>query len=82
MGKVFISCKEATILVSKKEEGKLSFRKRMALFMHFIICNMCRLFAKQNKTIIKNIDGLEKNISATLSDNDKEEIIKKLESVS
>ena len=81
MAKVFITCKEATTFISQKEEGKLPFLQRIELWIHLAICSVCKLFVKQNKTIIKNIHGLEENIDASLSEKEKQVIIDKLEAV-
>jgi hypothetical protein len=82
MGKVFITCKEATNFISQKEEGKLPLKKRIDLWIHLAICSMCKLFAKQNKTIINNINGLEENLDASLSDHEKQAMIDRLETAS
>jgi hypothetical protein len=42
-----ISCKEATYLVSLKEEGKLSFSKYLKLELHLAICILCKRFEIQ-----------------------------------
>jgi hypothetical protein len=46
-----LSCKEATFLMAKKEEGKLTFFERMKLSFHTSMCRFCRLFEKQTKQI-------------------------------
>lgn len=50
-----ISCKKATELVSKKEEGKISLRERFQLMQHMSACYLCKFFAIQNKQILKSI---------------------------
>lgn len=46
--KIFmISCKEATYLVSLKEEGKLSLSKYLKLELHLAICILCKRFEMQ-----------------------------------
>lgn len=52
------TCKEATYLISKKEEGKLTFIQNVKLRMHISMCKFCKLFEKQNKYIIDNIRKL------------------------
>lgn len=37
-----LSCKEVTRLVSQGEDRKLAFGERVALRLHFAICNGCR----------------------------------------
>jgi hypothetical protein len=75
-----ISCKEATNYISRKEEGKLSIRQRWQLWQHLIVCTFCRLFYQQNKTIVKNIPHLEEHSHTSLTSQQKESLIKALES--
>lgn len=42
-----ISCKEATYLVSLKEEGNLSLSKYLKLELHLAICILCKRFEMQ-----------------------------------
>lgn len=46
-----ISCKEATLLVQKKEERKLSFGETVKLRIHNMLCGICSLFEKQSNYI-------------------------------
>lgn len=46
-----ISCKEATYLISKKEEGKLTLAERLKLSIHLMLCSICRAFEKQSEFI-------------------------------
>ncbi len=48
-----INCKEATYLLAIQEENKLSFGKRIKLWMHTSMCKFCNLFKKQTKEIAK-----------------------------
>lgn len=45
------SCKKATYLVSKKEEGKLTWLESLRLRSHLSICSLCRRFEKQSAFI-------------------------------
>ncbi|OGV11033.1 MAG: hypothetical protein A2237_01360 [Stygiobacter sp. RIFOXYA2_FULL_38_8] len=74
--KMMITCSDATMYVSKREEGKLSFQDRFKLFLHLAICKFCRLFAIQNKMIIKEIKHIHSE--ATLTDLEKEQIQAKI----
>ena len=71
-----INCKEATFLMAKKEEGKLSLVGRMKLSMHTSMCSLCKKFEKQSVKIATE----SKYISAEqlLSRNAKEKIEQKL----
>jgi hypothetical protein len=59
--KFMISCKEATMIVVKKAEIKVTFSERLKLFFHLIICQYCRLFEKQNKIIDKIVSSWKTN---------------------
>jgi predicted anti-sigma-YlaC factor YlaD len=48
-----ISCKKATYLISKNEEGKLSWLDRIRLRGHLTICSLCRKFEEQTKLIAR-----------------------------
>lgn len=50
---LMISCKEATFLVSKQEEGKLTISKRIKLKLHLAGCKICKLFAEQSSFIAR-----------------------------
>lgn len=43
-----LSCKEASVLIIKKEEGKLAMGDRLRLFFHLMACDICKLFNKQS----------------------------------
>ncbi len=39
-----LNCKDMTKLISDSLEGKLSVRQRMELWLHIMMCGMCRRF--------------------------------------
>lgn len=61
MGLFSISCKKATYLCSKKEEGKLSWIEKILLRFHMTICSLCRLFEQQSKIIAHQAKHAECN---------------------
>ena len=67
------------LLLDKKEEGALSLMNRIKLYYHLAICSVCKLFARHNEAIIKNIRGLEIHSSTSLSENEKQQMIANLE---
>lgn len=71
---IYLSCKKATFLISKKEEGKLTPVEKLQLKMHLGICDFCTRFEKQTKFFSKNSIHLHDHTHATLSDQKKEEI--------
>lgn len=50
---LMINCKEATFLMAKKEEGKLSFIEGIKLSFHTSMCSLCRKFERQTIRIGK-----------------------------
>jgi len=61
-----LSCKEATRLLSQREDRKLAFGERVALRVHLAICNGCRNVNAQFKFLrlaVRTLssDGNEEN---------------------
>ena len=82
MKKLFnITCKNATYLISKKEDGKLGLLDRLKLHLHLGICNACKLFEKQSWFIKLNAQNSHEHITASLSTEAKEKIELALKSV-
>ncbi len=48
---LMINCKEATFLMSKKEEGKLSLIEKFKLSIHTRMCTICKKFEQQTAAI-------------------------------
>ncbi len=53
MTPLIFSCEKATLLISKREEGKLTFNEKVRLRFHLVLCIMCRSFEKQTATLSK-----------------------------
>lgn len=49
--KIHISCYEATFLMEKGREHKLTVREWVGLRVHLLYCGFCKLFFKQTKAI-------------------------------
>ncbi len=45
------NCKQATLLVLKKKEQRLSIAERASLFIHLLFCDPCKRFVKQSDFI-------------------------------
>lgn len=75
-----ITCKQASYLTSRKEEGKLSFKEKMKLGMHLGMCRICKLFSSQNQYIATHARNIEENTTQDikLSQDEKEYIERKL----
>ena len=74
MGLFSISCKKATYLTSKKEEGKLKWVEKIQLSSHLAICSICRLFEQQTQQITHEVKHIHSN--DTLSDESKKKMEK------
>jgi len=46
-----LKCKEASHLVSQTMETKLSFRQRLGLRLHLMLCDACTQFSLQLETL-------------------------------
>ena len=49
-----MSCREATRLLSERQERRLSLRERLALGFHLLICHLCRKFGRN----VEQLHGL------------------------
>ncbi len=61
-GKIMISCHDATFLISKKQEGKLSVSEQMKLSLHLMYCKNCNRLAKQTKQITESIKKMNRKM--------------------
>ncbi|OIR01352.1 hypothetical protein GALL_166400 [mine drainage metagenome] len=73
---LMLNCKEATFLVSKKEEGKLAFFEKMKLQVHLHFCKFCKMFEQQTNFIGHNAGQSHLHDHSTLSDATKEKIFR------
>jgi hypothetical protein len=55
---MILSCKEVTRLVSQGMDRKLPFGRRVALRVHFAICDGCTNFSKQLGMIRESVSKL------------------------
>ncbi len=69
-----ISCKEATFLLSKKEEKKLGFLNRLKLQAHLAICSVCRLFALQTEFMAKQAPHIHADLTLSQETKDKMQV--------
>jgi len=61
-GKIMISCYDATYLISKKQEEKLTLAEQMKLSLHLMYCKYCKRFAKQTKQITNSIKEMNRKM--------------------
>jgi hypothetical protein len=71
---IMITCKRASFLVTKKEEGKIGIMEQIQLQMHLSICSLCRLFEKQSWLIGSNAKNMHIHKEEHLSDSRKQAI--------
>ena len=50
-----IPCREATFLMSKREEDAITLRERIGLYVHLLVCEYCRRFFRQTRLISHEI---------------------------
>lgn len=51
--KFFITCDEATTICDKSQYGEASFYEKIQLNYHLLVCKICALYTKQNRTMSK-----------------------------
>ena len=62
LSKIFISCKQATRLMSDAMERDLTWRERVALKCHIIVCGMCLHWGTQVESVQELMHDYEKVI--------------------
>jgi hypothetical protein len=80
--RIIYNCKQATLLIEKKELGKLSFREAIELRIHLHGCSFCRLYKKQSHVINKMVQELFKSSmqdSVKLDDTFKQNLRERIE---
>lgn len=51
MNKITYNCRKATLLIEKRQLGKISLVETMELKIHLAGCSVCRVFEKQSGII-------------------------------
>lgn len=75
MGKMKITCEEATVICTKSQYGKISLVNAVKLNLHFVYCKICRVFTKQNSQLTKMCSLVkEKQDKIVLSDEEKTQL--------
>lgn len=54
---LFLSCLKASELIEKKFHFKLSFKERLQLKLHKMMCSACTLYEKQSTLLEKGIEN-------------------------
>ena len=63
-----LSCREATRLVSERQERPLSVRERMALQMHLAMCAGCKNFSLQIPFLSKAMKAYSGRLDSVLDE--------------
>lgn len=71
---IWLSCEKATFLITKKEEGKLTFKESLQLKLHLGICDFCKRFNQQTKFFTGRSKQLHEHSNAALSPEKKQAI--------
>ena len=84
MHMLFLSCQKATELIEKKLYFRLSFKEKLQLKIHKLMCEACQRYEKQSELLDKGIanaykkmplddsmDGLKRRIVKSLENNNK-----------
>ena len=66
MRKLMISCDKATFLITKAQEGEISFIEKIDLELHLMACKFCKLFRKQSSFLSDNVEHLGKHPNESL----------------
>ncbi|SDQ01434.1 hypothetical protein SAMN05428975_5797 [Mucilaginibacter sp. OK268] len=82
--KVIYNCKQATLLIEKRQIRKLSFRESIELRVHLAGCSMCQLYNKQSQIIHQMVlqlfhDTEQQASTLLLDENFKKELQERIE---
>ena len=72
---LFLSCLKATELIEKKLHFKLSFKEKLQLKTHKMMCDACRMYEKQSNLLEK---GIEQQQKAEMEEMDIEKLKKEI----
>jgi hypothetical protein len=79
------SCREASRLQSEALDHPLSFRRRLGLRIHVMLCKWCRRYGKQvsflHKDVHEHPDDVTQCVPQKLSEEARERIKKRMQSV-
>jgi len=61
MHTLFLSCLKATELIEKKFHFRLTFREKLQLKLHKMMCDACSMYEKQSAIIEKGMESQHKH---------------------
>jgi hypothetical protein len=80
--KIIYNCRQATLLIEKKQLNKLTIREQVELRIHLVGCSFCRLYDSQSHIINAMVQQLfhnSTNSGIRLDDNFKKELQERIE---
>jgi hypothetical protein len=76
MNKMLLSCKEATLLIEKKQVYPLAFKENIRLYIHTKMCFVCNIYQYQSRVMenailkwIQEADKQKTMLSQKVKDN-------------
>lgn len=58
--KILLTCKDATLLICKQQEDAASFKEKIQLKIHLLVCKFCSLFFKQSNQLHEHLKTTHK----------------------
>jgi hypothetical protein len=81
---MLLSCKQASQLISQSLDRRLSWRERISLRFHLLICDICKRFSQQLNQLLGAVRQLtqqiERDENLQLSDDAKTRIVEAIAS--
>jgi len=77
--KIIYNCRQATLLLDKREFVKLTFREAIELRIHLYKCGVCKLYGQQTHIINNMVQHLFKNQQYRLDDSFKQELQERID---
>lgn len=66
-----LTCKEASLLASKKLDKRLTLRERIDFLLHTAMCKLCRYYARDMKILHKMMQKIANTESTLLPESTK-----------
>ena len=83
---ISLTCKEATLLIVKKQGKGITWKERLQMHLHLLLCAVCRLFYKQTTLLDKHFHEVCRHDDllpyVKMDEHKKQELIRKLTEVS
>ena len=73
---IMITCKEATLLISVRDDQQLSLMVKFKLKLHLFLCKTCFYFAKHVEILQQSIKKLTQDKNISFSEEKKKELEK------